>query len=66
MDEVVRELMAEVTEDVAKARLVLLDALEALGEQRDAMILVGAQAVYLRTGDVSLAVSEYTRDADLA
>ena len=58
--------MAEVTEDVAKARLVLLDALEALGEQRDAMILVGAQAVYLRTGDVSLAVSEYTRDADLA
>lgn len=51
---------------VIAARLVLLDALEALGTQRDALILVGAQAVYLRAGPTTLAVSEYTRDADLA
>lgn len=29
------------------ARAVLLDALDALGEQRNAVVLVGAQAIYL-------------------
>src|SRR6187401_2744009 len=29
------------------ARRVLLDALQALGSQRDAVVLVGAQAIYL-------------------
>lgn len=49
------------------ARGVLLDALEALGTQRDAIIVVGAQAVYLRTGDAGLTgVAPYTIDADLA
>ena len=48
------------------ARRVLLDALEALGEHRDATILVGAQAIYLHTGDADLGVAEYTTDADLA
>ncbi len=47
------------------ARRVLLDALEALGEHRNATILVGAQAVYLHTGDAELQVAEYTTDADL-
>ena len=32
------------------ARSALLDALEALVEQRDALVLVGAQAIYLHTG----------------
>jgi hypothetical protein len=32
------------------ARRVLLDALEALGAQRKAIVLVGAQAIYLRVG----------------
>ena len=32
------------------ARRVLLDALEALGEHREATILVGAQAIYLHAG----------------
>ncbi len=50
----------------AIARRVLLDALEALGEHRDATILVGAQAIYLHTGDADLGVAEYTTDADLA
>ena len=47
------------------ARLVLLDALEALGPQREAVVVVGAQAVYLRTGDGGIAVAPYTTDADL-
>ena len=48
------------------ARTVLLDALEALGAQRDAIVLVGAQAIYLHTGAIDFAVPEYTTDADVA
>lgn len=48
------------------ARSVLLDALEALDEHRDAIVLVGAQAVYLRVGEGDLAVAPFTTDADLA
>ena len=47
------------------ARRVLLDALDALGDHRDAIVLVGAQAVYLRVGDADLAVTPYTTDGDL-
>ena len=47
------------------ARSVLLDALQALGVQRDAVIVVGAQAIYLHTGAIELAVPELTIDADL-
>ncbi|MBI3470419.1 MAG: hypothetical protein HY013_03575 [Candidatus Solibacter usitatus] len=47
------------------ARSVLLDALDALGSQRDALILVGAQAVYLYTGAIELPIAEYTTDADV-
>lgn len=47
------------------ARRALLDALEALEEQRDALILVGAQAIYMHTGDAELAVAATTLDADL-
>src|SRR5438034_3834505 len=49
-----------------RARRVLLDALEALEEHRDAIVLVGAQAIYLHTGEGDLAVAPYTTDADLA
>lgn len=48
------------------ARSALLDALEALREHRDAVIVVGAQAIYLHTGAVSLALAEATKDCDLA
>lgn len=48
------------------ARLVLLDALEALGPHRDCVTLIGAQAIYLRTGESGLAVAPTTTDADLA
>jgi hypothetical protein len=48
------------------ARRVLLDALEALGPHRAAVILIGAQAIYLHTGDTGLSVVPYTTDADIA
>src|SRR5712692_5855674 len=47
------------------ARRVLLDAANALVGHLDAMILVGAQAVYLRSGDGGLPVAAFTADADL-
>jgi hypothetical protein len=47
------------------ARSVLLDALEALGKQREAVVVVGAQAIYLHTGHIELAVPEFTIDADI-
>ena len=47
------------------ARAVLLDAIEALGNQRSAVIVVGAQAVYLHTGAMDLGVPEFTLDADI-
>lgn len=48
------------------ARRVLLDALEALGDHRAALTLVGAQAIYLQTGEGDLAVAPYTTDGDIA
>ena len=47
-----------------RARTVLLDVAVALTEQRDALVLVGAQAIYLHTGNTDFAVAEYTTDAD--
>ena len=47
------------------ARGVLLDALDALGDQREALILAGAQAIYIHTGAADLAVAEFTTDGDL-
>jgi len=49
-----------------RARAGLLDAVIALGVHSQAVILVGAQAIYLHTGDASIAIPEYTTDADLA
>jgi hypothetical protein len=47
------------------ARRALLDLLDGLGPQRAAVILVGAQAVYLHTGEADFAISPFTKDADL-
>ena len=58
--------MPEHDELYTVARTVLLDALEALGEHREALVLVGAQAIYLRVGEDDLAVASYTTDGDLA
>lgn len=48
------------------ARSALLDALEGLREHREAVIVIGAQAVYLRTGGIDVALAEATKDSDVA
>src|SRR5690242_4518075 len=62
--------MSDSTADLAPiyvaARGVLLDALAALAPQTDAVVVVGAQAVYIRTGSGDIPVALYTKDADLA
>ncbi|PRY42362.1 hypothetical protein [Umezawaea tangerina] len=47
------------------ARNVLLDGLTALSDHLDAVTVVGAQAVYLRTQGSRLATAAYTSDGDL-
>lgn len=49
-----------------RSRRALLDALEALEEQRDSLILVGAQAVYLHTGEADVPIATWTKDSDVA
>ena len=46
------------------ARNVLLDGLAALSDHLDAITVVGAQAVYLRTQDAKLVTAAYTSDGD--
>jgi hypothetical protein len=48
------------------ARSVLLDALTALQPHGVSVIVAGAQAIYLRTGEANLAIAPYTTDGDLA
>lgn len=55
-----------VTDVVAMARAGLLDALEALESHLDALVIVGAQAIYLNTGSMQVALAEFTTDGDVA
>lgn len=48
------------------ARRALLDALGALRQHLDSIVLVGAQAVYLHAGEADIAVAPFTTDGDLA
>lgn len=57
---------AELDPEYIGARRILLDALEALGSHRKAVVLVGAQAIYQRVGAGSLRVAPFTSDGDLA
>ena len=50
----------------AEARSVLLEALEALRAHLDAIVVVGAQAVYIRSGPIDIPVAPFTTDGDLA
>jgi hypothetical protein len=52
--------------EYVKARSVLLDALDGLGPHRGAVILVGAQAVYVHAADADFVTAPTTTDADLA
>jgi hypothetical protein len=51
---------------LVRSRSAMLDALDALAGHRDAIIVIGAQAVYLRTGSAAVALAEATKDSDLA
>jgi hypothetical protein len=51
--------------EYVEARNVLLDALEALGPEREAVVLAGAQAVYLRTASVAMPATPYAPGNDL-
>ena len=57
--------MAVLDPEYVAARSVLLDALDALADHRDAIVVVGAQAVYLRTEPIEN-YQDFTTDADLA
>ena len=59
-------MSSEVDPLYAEARSVLLDALEALKPHLDAIVVVGAQAVYIRTGPIDISVAPFTTDGDLA
>ena len=54
------------TDLMVQARSALLDALEALAEHADSVVVIGAQAIYLHTGRVDVALAEATKDSDLA
>lgn len=56
----------EFDELYVQARRVLLDGLEALGEQRQSVIVAGAQAIYLQAGPGNLPIADTTSDGDLA
>lgn len=58
--------MNDLAPEYLSARRVLLDALEALEEHLDNLVLVGAQAVYHHTGDADLNIPLMTTDGDLA
>lgn len=48
-----------------RTRRALLDAFDALADQLDALIVIGAQALYLHTGEADVAIPEETKDADI-
>lgn len=52
-------------EGYATARRVLLDAVRALHQVTNGIVLVGAQAVYLRAPDTSVPIAPFTLDGDL-
>lgn len=51
---------------IVEARAALLDAIAALEAHKASVILIGAQAIYLRTGNATFALAEATKDSDLA
>jgi hypothetical protein len=51
---------------LVQARSALLDALDALQDHRESVVVIGAQAIYLHTGSAEVALAEATKDSDLA
>lgn len=50
---------------LVEARRALLNAVDALRGHLDRIVLVGAQAIYLHTEEVTLGVALFTKDADV-
>lgn len=57
---------ADSTDLLVRARSALLDALDALDAHLASVVIIGAQAVYLRTASAPVAVAEATKDSDIA
>jgi hypothetical protein len=51
---------------IVEARAALLDAIAALEAHKDSVILIGAQAICLRTDNATFALAEATKDSDFA
>jgi hypothetical protein len=51
---------------LVRARSALLDALDALVDHHQSVVVIGAQAIYLHTGEAAVALAEMTKDSDLA
>jgi hypothetical protein len=64
-DDSARSPAIELDPRYIEARRVLLDALIALAPHEAAIVVAGAQAIYLRVGAGEVAVAPYTTDADL-
>lgn len=56
----------QIDPEYIKARKALLDAIEVLQPHLSSIILIGAQAIYIHTGDAEFAISPFTYDTDLA
>lgn len=54
------------TDLLTAARSALLDALHALQPHLDAVVVIGAQAIYLWSGGAQVALAETTKDSDIA
>jgi hypothetical protein len=50
---------------LVRSRSALLDALDALEAHRASVVVIGAQAIYLRTAAAPVALAEATKDSDL-
>ena len=59
-------MAVQIDPEYIKARKALLDVIEVLQPHLSSIILIGAQAIYVHTGDAEFAISPFTYDADLA
>lgn len=51
---------------LVQARSALLDALSAIEAHSASVVIIGAQAIYLQTGEAPVAIAEATKDSDIA
>lgn len=56
----------DATDLLVRTRSALIDAVEALKEQQNSIIVIGAQAVFLHAGTLGVALAETTKDTDFA